>query len=277
MAAPRCPVRRQLAGDARVTRLPAGRSSTTGSRRPFASPTTTRRSRSSTRSPASRTARITTRTWRPLQPLRGRLVDARRRRRHAATTASARRRSSDFAGVKRTARRVALPPGLRPGSRSRVGVVAATAGISRCGSAPTELARLRAEGPLRDARLRRPVRVARIAGGGVDRGGAAAPDAGLPLRRVQGKADRRQRHADRRRRRARPVARRGTRRPLDRRRRGEDCRFVLVANKSDLPGLRRAARAPRAATRARLRGRAAVREARRRAAAAVAAPASTRC
>ena len=120
------------------------------------------------------------------------------------------------------------------------------------------------------------VRVARMAGGGSIETGGAARDAVSSLRHVQGKADRRQRYAGRRRRRAGSRRRRGAGQPLDHRRR--DPGLPLRAGRQQVgpARLRRAPRAHAAICGAGLCGRAAVGEARHRAAPPVSARASHR-
>ena len=142
----------------------------------------------------------------PLRSLRGRLVDARRRRRDAERLHLRRQDRAAAPGCVARGRRA--PCGARRDPRSADGVVVAATGVtSSCGSTTASAVECVLKG--RRTTLAcgdRVARRARVAARRRHRGGRAAHDAVLSLRRVQGEADRRQRHAGHRRRRARSRA-----------------------------------------------------------------------
>ena len=158
-------------------------------------------------------------------------------------TARAASPMNDFicaAKVERLGHQPEAPAGRTPRRRARrcprASSSPATAAISPCASPTGETVVCVLKGRAMTLACGDRVRLARTAGGGVDRVALAAHIAALPVRCVQGKPDRGQRHAGRRRRGARSFARRGARQPLDRRRRGAGCRFMLAANKADMSG-----------------------------------------
>ena len=192
---------------------------------------------------------------RPLRPVRGRLDDARcrwrdreRRRLRGAGRAAARVSSG-----RRGGRALAAPSGGRAGTRCGHGPGHRGRDVPaplRGAAAGRRRPRMRAEG----SRTTPPAATrSGRAGRGRRRHQSIEPaEPRLPFGRIQGKADRGQRDPDRGRGRARH---RGRLELVDRwivAAEAEGCRFVLVANKSDLPSFPRCAR-ERRRTPARLR------------------------